>query len=77
MLLCGPGCSSGKVLDYRLDGMSLIPGVRGGGDFSSLLCVQTGPGIHSTSYKMSTRGLSPWVKEAKSVAMRGETIRAS
>ena len=30
------------------------PGCRRGGDFSSLLRVQTGPGVHSTSYKMST-----------------------
>ena len=31
------------------------PGCRRGGDFSSsLLHVQTGPGVHSTSYKMST-----------------------
>ena len=31
-----------------------IPGIGGGGDFSSLLRVQIGPGVHSTSYKMST-----------------------
>ena len=30
------------------------PGCRRGGDFSSLLRVQTGPGVHSASYKMST-----------------------
>ena len=30
------------------------PGCRRGGDFYSLLRVQTGPGVHSTSYKMST-----------------------
>ena len=30
------------------------PGCRRGGDFSSLLCVQTGPGVHSTSYKLNT-----------------------
>ena len=30
------------------------PGCRKGGDFSSSLHVQTGPGVHSTSYKMST-----------------------
>ena len=30
------------------------PGCRRGGDFSSLLRVQTGPGVHSTSYKIST-----------------------
>ena len=38
--------SSGKA---RFD-----PGCWRGGDFSSLLCVQTGPGVHSASYKMST-----------------------
>ena len=47
----GPGSSSGKVLGYGLDGPGSIPGV---GDFSSLLRVQTGPGVDSTSYKMST-----------------------
>ena len=30
------------------------PGCRRGGDFSSLLRVQTGSGVHSASYKMST-----------------------
>ena len=30
------------------------PGCRRGRDFSSLLRVQTGPGVHSASYKMST-----------------------
>ena len=29
-------------------------GCRRGGDFSSLLRVQIGPGVHSNSYKMST-----------------------
>ena len=29
------------------------PGCRRGGDFSSVLRVWTGPGVHSTSYKMS------------------------
>ena len=51
---CGPGGSSGKALGYRLDGPGSIPGVGGGGDFSSPLLVQTGLGVHSTSYKMST-----------------------
>ena len=32
------------------------PGCRRGGDFSSLLRVQTDPGVHSHSYKMSTEG---------------------
>ena len=52
----GPGSSSGKALVYGLDGPGSIPGVGGGGDFSSLLRAQTGPGVHSSSYKMSTRG---------------------
>ena len=39
------GC---KVLDYGLDG----PGVKRGGEFSSLR-VQTGPGVHSAFQKMS------------------------
>ena len=30
------------------------PGCRRGGDFSSFLRVQTGPGVHSTSYKIRT-----------------------
>ena len=50
----GPGGASGKALRYGLDGPGSIPGVGGGGDFSSLFRVQTGPGVHSTSYKMST-----------------------
>ena len=32
------------------------PGYRRGGDFSSLVRVQTGPEVHSASYKMSTGG---------------------
>ena len=60
----GPGGSSGKALGYGLDGPGSIPGVGGGGDFSSLLRVQTGPGVHSTSYKMSTGGF-PGVKAAE------------
>ena len=53
-LIYGPGGSSGKALGYGLDGPGLIPGVGGGGDFTSLLRVQTGPGVHSISYKMSS-----------------------
>ena len=60
-----PGSSSVKTIDYRLDSPGSIPGVGGGGDFSSLLRVQTGPGVHSASYKMSTGGLSPGVKAAE------------
>ena len=33
------------------------PGFRRGGDFSSHLRVQTGRGVHSASYKISTGGL--------------------
>ena len=53
---CGPGSSSGKALGYGLDGSGSIPGVGGGGNFSSLFLVQTGPEVHSASYKMSTGG---------------------
>ena len=56
--MCGPGSSGSKVLDYGLDGQGSIPGV---GNFSSLLHVQTGPGVHSASYKMSKRDF-PGVK---------------
>ena len=51
----GPGSSSGKALGYGLGRPKFDPGCRKGGDFSSLH-VQTGPGVNSTSYKMSTRG---------------------
>ena len=51
----GPSGSIGKALGYGLHGPGSIPGVGGGGDFSSLLRVQTGPGVHLTSYKMSIR----------------------
>ena len=44
----------GQALDYGLVGPGSIPGIGGGEDFSSLLRVKTGPGVHSTSYKMST-----------------------
>ena len=60
---CRPGSSSGKALDYGLDGLGSIPGVRG--VEISLLRVQTGPGVHSASYKMSTERLSPRVKAAE------------
>ena len=50
----GPGGSSGKALSCGLDGPGFDPGCRRGGDFSLLLRVQTGPGVHSPSYKMST-----------------------
>ena len=51
---CGPGSSSAKALGYGLDGPGSIPDVGGVGDFSSLLLAQTGPGVHSVSYKMSS-----------------------
>ena len=53
-LICGPGSSSSKAFVYGLDGPGLILGVGGGGVFSSILCVRTGPGVCSVSYKMST-----------------------
>ena len=34
-------------------------------DFSSFLCVQTGPGVHSASFKMGTGGSSPGIKAAE------------
>ena len=37
------------------------PKCQRGGDFSSLLRVRPGPGVHSASYKMSTRDF-PWGK---------------
>ena len=64
MCPCGSGASSGKALGCGLDGSGSIPGVEGGGYFSSHLLVQTGPGVHSTSYimtsyKMSTLTMCP------------------
>ena len=50
----GPGGSSGKAFSYRLDGPSSIPGVGGMEIFFSLLRVQSGSGVDSTFYKMST-----------------------
>ena len=52
---CGPGSSSGKALGYGLDGLGSFPGV-GGVEIFLLLCIQTGPDVHSASYKMSTGG---------------------
>ena len=49
----GPGGSSGKALSYGLDGSGSIPGV---GEVEIFVRVQTGPGVHSASYKMSTGG---------------------
>ena len=47
--MCGPGSSVGIATDYGLDG----PGIesRCGRDFPP---VQTGPGAHPASFKMST-----------------------
>ena len=53
MLGVGQVAQAARRLAAGLDGPGSIPGV-GGGDFSSHLRVQTGPGVHSTSYKMST-----------------------
>ena len=49
----GPGGSSAEL---RAGRPGFDPGCRRGEDFSSLLRVQTGPGVHSTFYKMSTGG---------------------
>ena len=46
----GQVAQAARRLATCLDGPEQIPG----GDFSSFLCVQTGPGVHSASYKMST-----------------------
>ena len=51
MTLAGSDSSSGKALDYGLDDPGPIPGVGGGGDFSSLPRVPTGPGLHSAPLK--------------------------
>ena len=58
IIKCGPGSSSGKALGYGLDGPVSIPGVGGGGDFSSLPRVPVGPGLHSalSPFKMNTVG---------------------
>ena len=50
----GSGVSSRKALDYGLDGSGSILGVGGVEIFLHSFRVQTGPGVHSTSYKMST-----------------------
>ena len=47
------------------------PGCRTGGDFSLLLRAQTGPGIHSASYKMST-GCFPVGKDARKRYVSGQ-----
>ena len=44
---------SGSILGY-IGWKALDSGYRRDGDFSSLLCVLTGAGVHSASYKMST-----------------------
>ena len=54
IFLCGPGSSSGKALGLRARWPGFHPWCRRSEDFSSLLRVQTGSGVHSTSYKMST-----------------------
>ena len=52
LCLCDPGSLSARHLT-----MDRMERVRSrGGDFASLLCVQTGPGVNSASYKMSTGG---------------------
>ena len=56
----GPGSSSDKALGYEQDGPDSIPGWS----ISSLFRVKTGPGIHSTSCKMSN-GAFPGIKTAE------------
>ena len=48
---CGPGGSSGKALSCGLDGPDSIPDVGG---VEIFLHSFVWPGVHSTSYKMST-----------------------
>ena len=50
--LDGPDISSGKELGYGLDGLGSIPSVGRVEIF--LDSFQTGPGVHSASYIMST-----------------------
>ena len=45
---------NGKAFGYGLGRPGFDPGCLRGGDSSSLLRVQTGPGVHSASYKMNT-----------------------
>ena len=54
----GQVAQAAKKLGYGLDGPSSISGVGGVEIFFSLLRVQTGRGVHSSFYKMST-GSSP------------------
>jgi hypothetical protein len=58
--------SSGSIVsDYGLDDRAI--GVRsqtGAKDFSSVLCVQTGPGAHPASCQMGTGGPFPGGKNA-------------
>ena len=49
----GLGSSSVKATTYLK--ASFNPGRQMGGEFPSLVRIQTGPGVHSASYKMSTR----------------------
>ena len=46
----GSVSSNGKALSYGLHGLVSIAGRT----FASVLCVKTGPGVHSSSCKMST-----------------------
>ena len=54
-----------QIAGVRAGRPGSIPGVGGGGDFSSFVRVQTGPEIHSASYKMSTGGFPRGVKAAE------------
>jgi hypothetical protein len=65
-----PGSSGSIVSDYGLDDRAI--GVRspaGAKDFSSNLCVQTGPGAHPASCPMGSGGPFPGVKRGRGVIL--------
>jgi hypothetical protein len=54
---CEPGSSVSIVLGYGLDDRAIeVRSPAEAKDFPSSLCVQTGPGAHTTSYPMGTGG---------------------
>jgi hypothetical protein len=57
---CAVGIATGYGLDDREVGVRVPVGSR----MSSLHVVQTGPGVHATSYLMSTGGFFPGGKAA-------------
>jgi hypothetical protein len=70
-MLIGNRVSSGSIVfDYGLDDRAI--GVRspaGAKDFSSILCVQTGSGVHPASSPMGTGGPFPGVKRGRGVML--------